>query len=582
MAGSSNRLGDSDKGEPNPTDAFGFSYDPNWWSIAELDSFDAAKVTPLPEPKKPRTITPGNYSSPTQSSNAKMTETAKMRRSWSGLPGPQQSIPRSPTPPPPDIPWTTAAHELGKLLIPSNRQIDSCTHAELNAEAAKAKKDRQSLQTTASEASDTQPTAPTTAPTRMSLRERKPVSYLEDDDNQSRRKTVAGPAVLAASKGSSRGPQSETKQPRPANRRLSTASSLSTVGDARFPAGPTARPNTSLSARPTSSMSVRTQASTSINVRKTRPAAPKKASGRPRGSRKTEPATVKAEAEAPAITTPTLPSVTNENGMPPPHNQATVAVDEISPTAATSPKDLDQITNAMRKIKINVLTKEQKAARQKAKIETAAVNNELMPKEENHLNEQPPSLSPVAVAQPHLISSDMGSIQDPSTPVGLEPRFRGDRTTPTESRLETMIPMTPTIISPTEPSPSSTPFASSPLVAPPVEPTQDADLFIPYQPDGPPPSAIPIRKPIQILEPNTGTPAGPASIQQSRLQSYSVPVSPARRGGHGFTATSNIPFSPAPVPSGRPISIDIIPILPRPSNRLEDADLDAPDTPKQQ
>ncbi|KAJ8120409.1 hypothetical protein ONZ43_g2875 [Nemania bipapillata] len=183
------------EGDLRSLKAFEFPYDPNWWSITELNRFETDKIAPPPEPKKPRVVTPGNYSSPTQSSNAKMTEVAKIRRSLSNLSTPQTSMPRSPTPPPPDIYWTTAAHELSKLLIPTNRQVDSCTHSELNAEAAKAKKDRQSLQPAVNATNDT-----STAPTRMSLRERKPVSYLEDDDYKSRRRTVAGPAVIAVPK----------------------------------------------------------------------------------------------------------------------------------------------------------------------------------------------------------------------------------------------------------------------------------------------------------------------------------------------------------------------------------------------
>ncbi|KAI0447004.1 hypothetical protein F4803DRAFT_546535 [Xylaria telfairii] len=197
-AGSFTRRSTLNENELKTLKALEFPYDPNWWSIAELDRFDAAKIVPPPEPQKPRAITPGNYSSPTQSSNAKMTEVARLRRSLSSLPASQTIIPRSPTPPPPDIYWTTAAHELSKLLIPNNRQVDSCTHSELNNEATKAKKDRQSSQTVVNGTSDAQ--AAPAAPTRMSLRERKPVSYLEDDDYKSRRKTVAGPTALATSK----------------------------------------------------------------------------------------------------------------------------------------------------------------------------------------------------------------------------------------------------------------------------------------------------------------------------------------------------------------------------------------------
>jgi len=185
--------------------SFEFPYDPNWWSVSELDLFDAAKnAAPVPEVRKPRNVQPGNYSSPTQSSNAKMTEVAKIRRSLTNPSASQTAIiPRAPTPPPPEVPWTAAAHELSKLLIPDNRQVDSCKHSELNTESTKARKDRQSLQVTTDVCpSDIQaaPAAPA-GPTRKSLRERKPVSYLEeDDDYKSRRRTVGATAVSSTTK----------------------------------------------------------------------------------------------------------------------------------------------------------------------------------------------------------------------------------------------------------------------------------------------------------------------------------------------------------------------------------------------
>ncbi|KAI1430287.1 hypothetical protein F5Y12DRAFT_723036 [Xylaria sp. FL1777] len=555
--------------------SFEFPYDPSWWSVSELDRFDADRVAPPPEPKRPRTITPGNYSSPTQSSNAKMTEVAKIRRSMSNLPPSQTIMPRSPTPPPPDISWTTAAHELSKLLIPNDRQVDSCTHSELNTEATKAKKARQSLQTAAVEASD----APA-APTRMSLRERKPISYLEDDDFQSRRRTVAGPGVLAASKASARGAPSqiEARQPRQANRRLSSASALDPIADVQVPSSVTTRPSTSFSVRPNSSMSVRTQSSTVMNTKKGRSTAPpRKDSGRvPRAPRKTKPATTKVETE-PSETTRVLPNINDGNGPSPPKSQTTVAKAEVSSTATTTPTELDQITNGMKKIKINVLTKEQKAARLKAQAEKPATDDIPIPKEENLLNEQPSSPPAFTKAQSNTMSSDIGSVQDPTSPAGVEAH---SLTTPTKSKIETVIPKTPTIISPTEPSPSSTPFTSSPLVQPPFEPTQNMDLFIPYQPDGPPPNPLPIQGPVQILEPNTGTPARPNPLQHPKLHSHSVPVSPIRRGGHGFTATSSIPFSPRPAPSTRLTFKEDIPVLPRPNTKTESIDPNTSEIPE--
>ncbi|KAJ2982521.1 hypothetical protein NUW58_g6422 [Xylaria curta] len=531
-------------------------YDTNWWSIAELDLFDAAKFAPPPEPKKPRTIVPGNYSSPTQSSNAKMTEVAKTRRSLSGLSTSQLIMSRSPTPPPPDIPWTIAAHELSKLLIPNDRQVNSCTHSELNTEAVKAKKDRQSLKVAIDGANEIP-----AAPTRMSLRERKPVSYLEDDDHKSRRKTVAGPAVVSTSKIVVRGTPSpiETNQVRQPTRRLSSASSLSTVADAQVTTGSGIRPN--------SSMSVRTQASAAVNARKSRPVAPprKDSSKAPRAPRKTKPATMKVATASSAATTPSLSNADNGNGPPPPKSQSAVASSGTSSTA-TSPKDVDQITNGMKKIRINVLTKEQKEARLKAKAETATADEGPQHKEESPLNEQLPSPPAAVQTYPKPPSPDMMTIQEPLPSTGIEAHTQHGRSTPTKSTVETRIPMTPTIISPTEASVSSTPFASSPLAQPPPESAPDMDLFVPYQPDGPPPNPIPIQKPVRILEPNTGTPARPNPMPYAGFQSYSVPVSPVRRG-HGFTATSNIPFSPGPAPTTQPIAQDNVPTLPRPPHK---------------
>ncbi|KAK5628439.1 hypothetical protein RRF57_004154 [Xylaria bambusicola] len=226
----------------------------------------------------------------------------------------------------------------------------------------------------------------------------------------------------------------------------------------------------------------------------------------------------------------------------------------------------------MKKIKINVLTKEQKEARVKAKAEKSAIGGMSTPKDEPLLNAQPPPPPTFTELQPNPVLSNMGIAQTPTTPVEIEAHFRPDhRTPPAELKAETMIPMTPTIISPTEPSPSSTPFASSPPVQLPAEPIQNMDLFIPYQPDGPPPNPLPIQRPVQILEPNTGTPARPNPIPQTKMHPYPMPVSPVRRGGHEFTATSSIPFSPGPVPNTQSLLKGNVPVLPQPT-KTEDAD----------
>lgn len=51
---------------------------------------------------------------------------------------------RAPSPPPPAVDWATAAHELSKLLVPSDRETRSCRPEDLNAEASRARRDRYS------------------------------------------------------------------------------------------------------------------------------------------------------------------------------------------------------------------------------------------------------------------------------------------------------------------------------------------------------------------------------------------------------------------------------------------------------
>jgi histone deacetylase HOS3 len=192
-------------------------YDPRWWSRASLDQLDNTinPPPPPPEPKAPvNTIAP-TYSSPTQSFTAKIVHTPKPRRTVSSTSNISISSPRPAvrvgTPPPTDVDWATAAHELSKLLIPSDRETKSCRPEDLSAEATRARRDRQSLLTPPASTVGVTPT--TTPSTRMSLRERRApkTSFAVDEEaaaaitekpvsRASRRRTVAGPAVIAAEK----------------------------------------------------------------------------------------------------------------------------------------------------------------------------------------------------------------------------------------------------------------------------------------------------------------------------------------------------------------------------------------------
>lgn len=181
-------------------------YDPSWWSLPHLEQLDAVvNPLPIPEPKKSREVS-STYSSPTQSFIAKVT-TPKVQRSVSATSSMSpKTMTRPASPPPPEVLWTVAAHELSKLLIPADRQTMSCRPEDLSAEATRARRDRQSILTPpTSTAGAEQP-----EPSRMALRVRKPSKALtesiEEDQNKrpaakaSRRKTVAGAAVSGVEK----------------------------------------------------------------------------------------------------------------------------------------------------------------------------------------------------------------------------------------------------------------------------------------------------------------------------------------------------------------------------------------------
>ncbi|KAI9719928.1 MAG: hypothetical protein M1828_005966 [Chrysothrix sp. TS-e1954] len=121
------------------------AFDNSWWSSSTLAELELLLKPPAPiaPPKKlPRTVEPPTYATPTQSFTAKAVDPAKVYRSISGANVQTPPKSRPPTPPPPDVDWATAAHELSKILIPKDRPTHSCKHEELN--EPRAKKDRHS------------------------------------------------------------------------------------------------------------------------------------------------------------------------------------------------------------------------------------------------------------------------------------------------------------------------------------------------------------------------------------------------------------------------------------------------------
>ncbi|KAI2470961.1 Arginase/deacetylase [Annulohypoxylon bovei var. microspora] len=504
----------------------GFPYDPTWWSASELDQLDASMTEqqPLELPRIPRNFTPGNYSSPTQASCAKAIDPTKVRRTVSGLASTPALISRPPSPPPPDIPWTVAAHELSKLLIPDDRQINSFRPEELRIPVTKTKRERQSLAESSQIIDDS---IPGVGGTRKGLRERKPVSYSELNDSVSRRRTVGGPTGLATEKAFARGiPNKNAPGPtQPLN-----GTSLLTVNGT---GGGIPRPATSQSMRPDSSMSVRSQAPT-LNVKKTRPAAPKKEGSR--APRKPRAAATKAEGTSLPLKEP-APSAKMQPPLPAKNEPM-----DVSPTGSSS-SETGAIRKGMNKITFNVLTTEQKEARRKAEAENMPAQSVVS--ENGHVaklssrfevaqnNEKGPSSHTGSglILPAEIISNDL-----PRLPEAGNFNSMGAPTTFTPVKYR-QSPLT-----------SSSPVQPAPAV-------QNTGNFIQYRPNGPPPTAVPMSHPVQILEPNMNMLAQRSRVLQPGSSAVSAPTTPARNGGHNFTATSDIPFTPQSVQQPRPASV---------------------------
>ncbi|KAL0944478.1 histone deacetylase hos3 [Colletotrichum truncatum] len=521
-------------------------YNPSWWSAAELDELEVAMGNRPASPRMIRHVTPPTYSSPTQASIGKAVDPARMRRMASGLSN-GVSYSRAPTPPPPDVHWTVAAHELSRVLIPSDRQVDSCKPEDLNAEATRARRDRQSILNPEL----VPPTPPTPPPverptSRMSLRERKGArpNYAEEDDSQSksRRRTLAGSAAISTEKATARGIPSEAngaaKRP---GRRLSAASSVvSAAPTAPFESnGFPPRPDTSLTIRPESSMSVRTQGGTSLNVKKTRAPASRKEA--PKTTR-----TVKKPA-APARTTPPQPVQPSQ----PPQTRS-------SPAAAASEDDMDKLTAGMKKIKINLITKTQKEERARAAqaaqaaqaeqvAQAAQVKIETPPAAEEPKPSTPiPAEDVVPVPSPPVVTPPNQPVAtSPMEPVNLEYTSSPDPLAPTP-RVPKYVPeQMPTALSP-DVHQADLP-ASSPITPPTVEEPSSGDVFISYQPEGPAPVAITPQEPLKWLPPNENTPVknSPAKSPSKVSPSKKSPTkpSPARLSSPRALSSSKLPLA---------------------------------------
>ncbi|KAL8789002.1 MAG: hypothetical protein Q9195_007022 [Heterodermia aff. obscurata] len=329
------------------------AFDSNWWALQCLEEVENLVNPPaMPQTsKKQRNAVPPTYSSTTQSYSAKIVSPPPNRRSLSGNASSyisnQSQHTKMPEQPPPPVGWAVAAHELSKLLIPTDRQTKSCKPEDLNAEATRARRDRQSTIGLPVE-------APVTDPKRMQLRERRtkaPKYASEDEEDRpksrsDRRKTIADPAMLAHE--TEPVPDLPTKPLRPKSRRLSMASS---VGSASGDRSASSSLSSTILSDPHKEPLV---------VKKTRvPSEPPNAPPKPKVVRKAPPVP-----RVPSAYSATAKSVTNPIG-----SDHVVLADNND----LRNKDVDNIAMGMKKmsIKLNLPPKEVQEAKE-AKTKPAA------------------------------------------------------------------------------------------------------------------------------------------------------------------------------------------------------------------
>ncbi|MCJ1250334.1 hypothetical protein MMC30_007560 [Trapelia coarctata] len=352
--------------------------DPRWWALTNLEELEAVVNPPVPvtASKKARPVAP-TYTTPTQSFTAKIVSPQANRRVSSSSAYRQRSTSsassRPPTPPLPDVNWTVAAYELSKLLIPSDRQTESCKVEDLNAEATRVRRNRQSniglpVEIPANDARGMQLRDRRAKAPKMQAEDSRPASRAD------RRKTIAGDAIKLENGGpSARSNIGAVKAP--LRRRVSVASTvLSATEDISqetdFGSLQRTETNSQTSAtgdRPPSSLSARVAASSNPGgdfplVKKTR--APPKAKLPTQGppARKTS-----LQSTIPRVLSSALDKAKNAGTgttsypLPQPGNTTAQS------TGPTNNQDVDQLAAGMKKmsIKLNLPSKEPKEKKSK-------------------------------------------------------------------------------------------------------------------------------------------------------------------------------------------------------------------------
>ncbi|KAJ4120024.1 histone deacetylase [Fusarium equiseti] len=529
------------------------AYDPSWWSISNLEELEVLMGDPNAAASKyPQYVTLPSYFAPTQASTAKSSDPMKMQRSLSKL---GSAMARPPSPPPPEVPWAVATHELSKLLIPSTRQTGSCKPEELNAEASRARRDRQSILMGVDPNPPPEP-APASRPTsRMSLRDRraKPAPVPEpiaDKASKSRRRTMGATTVasekvnhilsptrsrLTSSKAVARGVPSRTNSDELGVRRSSRRlSEIPTSLISRLPSSPeSVLPEAAEHAQtaPNSPIATKEAPNGTLPVKKTRTSTAPRKEPAPKAPRATKKATTAAG--------PSRPSAAAQKAKSP----------DQAPKDGAAGDGVDSITSGMRKIRINLITKTQKDAKERARLEAEKAKGNVT---------APGPAKPIEASSTAQRPLETNS-DNPDTVVVST---AAHNTSPTQSLPTDSTPAATPSSSVASPSQEQAPFQSvapvSQVASPPlssrsipsvsVHPSADPDdVFIPYEPQGPAPKPIVQSEPLKWLPPNVPTPP---------TQTPAATPSPVKKNNLFQYTSAGIPFAPRPRQSAQGASTE--------------------------
>ena len=510
-------------------------FTPEWWALSRLEEIERLSnpAVAAMAPKNVGAVAPSTYSSATQSSTAKIVAPPPNRRSLSGSSSSfapsTTSSPRAPTPPPPPVDWATAAFELSKLLVPSDRQTYSCKPEDLNAEATRVRRDRQSTV-------GLPPEMPANEGKRMQLRGRKaklpkPVSEEDEDrpvSRANRRKTIAdvtalnqeAPPLPAAPVNTSQDKMVKTKA-----RRSSMVSTATSIGGDK---------SLALSSRATTNIQPQQEASAIKRIRT--PSSSHVDLAKSQGPKQQLPKSRVLTNHEKALRSP-RESATHQAGMEPPIR-----------TTGTESNEEDQIVSEMKmmSIKLDIPSKEEQKIREAkrkpaaprgrpkstaAKMGKPAVTAPKQQKQNTTIGIDPATATSTGETNtvkdelPHTISSE-----DAHVPIGIQ-----------------AVPENPRIQSPTQTAVEPVPISSDPpSFMPPSAPT--IPVLAPSTEESVLPMANPQLNILPELKPEAVSPDGLPSPPSNAMS----PTTPkrTRQDLPVFTSTSPIVFgNPATMPS---------------------------------